>query len=296
MNPLFTSLLGAMLGAGLLLTASPLLWPAGRAVATNSAKAAPRSIHSRVLRSLHLAGLPTVTPVSFGVISAVLGLMAAGLAQALLGIVGLAIVIGSAGFLTPSLLVRWRVSARRKANRAVWPDVVDHLVSAVRSGLSLPDAVSSLAHAGPVTTRMAFAAFESDYKATAHFGRCVSQLKDRLADPVADRLLETLRMAREVGGTELTTVLRSLATYLREDAAVRSELHARQGWVVNAARLGVAAPWIVLLLLASRAEAAAAYNTSAGTVLILGGIAVSAVAYRIMLRVGKLPEEQRWFR
>ena len=103
-------------------------------------------------------------------------------------------------------------------------------------------------------------------------------------------------MAREVGGTELTTVLRSLASYLREDAAVRAELRARQGWVVNAARLGVAAPWLVLLLLASRPEAAAAYDTPAGSVVILGGLLVSIVAYRIMLRVGRLPEEERWFR
>ena len=71
-------------------------------------------------------------------------------------------------------------------------------------------------------------------------------------------------MSREVGGTELPSILRALAASLRQEAAVRSEVEARQSWVLNAARLGVAAPWIVLLLLASRAEAAAAYNSPAG--------------------------------
>src|SRR5690606_19266041 len=117
-----------------------------------------------------------------------------------------------------------------------------------------------------------------------------------LADPVADRILETLRMSREVGGTELTTVLRSLSTYLRQDSAIRSEVEARQSWVVNAARLGAAAPWVVLLLLATRPEAAAAYNMPSGAGLIVAGLVVTVLAYRVMIAIGRLPEEERWFR
>ena len=83
--------------------------------------------------------------------------------------------------------------------------------------------------------------------ATGTVGGALDDLKNRLADPVADRIVETLRMSREVGGTELPSILRALAAALRQEAAVRSEVEARQSWVVNAARLGVAAPWIVLL-------------------------------------------------
>ena len=102
-------------------------------------------------------------------------------------------------------------------------------------------------------------------------------------------------MSRDVGGGELTTILRNLGAYLREEAAIRSEIEARQSWVMNAAKLGVAAPWIVLLLLATRPEAAVAYATPAGAVLIVVGLAVSVVAYRIMLGIGRLPDERRWF-
>jgi len=91
-------------------------------------------------------------------------------------------------------------------------------------------------------------------------------------------------------------VLRSLAAWLRQDAAIRSEVEARQSWIVNAARLGVAAPWIILVLLASRPEAAFAYNTPAGSVVIVGGLVVSIVAYRVMIALGRLPDERRWFR
>jgi tight adherence protein B len=178
----------------------------------------------------------------------------------------------------------------------VWPDVVDHLVSAVRSGLSLPESIMSLAHTGPPATRAAFATFEHGYRSSGDFAGGLDNLKAHLADPVADRILETVRMSREVGGSELTLVLRNLAAYLRQDAAIRSEVEARQSWVLNSARLGVAAPWIVLVLLATRPEAAAAYNTTAGAVLVVGGLGVSVVAYQIMIGLGRIPEERRWFR
>jgi tight adherence protein B len=44
-----------------------------------------------------------------------------------------------------------------------------------------------------------------------------------------------------------------------------------------------------------RPEGARAYGSPEGVVLILAGAAVSFVAYRIMLRIGRLPEPRRWF-
>ena len=71
---------------------------------------------------------------------------------------------------------------------------------------------------------------------------------------------------------------------------------ARQSWIRNAARLGVAAPWLLLLVLASRHETLVAYDSAAGTILILVGVVVTLVAYRTMIALGRLPEERRWFR
>ena len=145
--------------------------------------------------------------------------------------------------------------------RQLWPEVVDHLGSGIRAGLSLPEAVAQIGERGPVELREAFTAFAEDYRATGRFGDCLDALKARLADPVADRIVEALRITRDVGGTDLGRLLRTLSTFLREDVRTRGELEARQSWTVNAARLAVAAPWIVLALLATRPEAAAAYDT-----------------------------------
>ncbi|NYF10248.1 tight adherence protein B [Leifsonia sp. AK011] len=235
---------------------------------------------------------------SVGVVTAVCGtlaLVAGAAAQALIGVVPLSLALAGVAGLAPLAVIGSRARARRRASRAVWPDVVDLLVSAVRSGLALPEALASLASSGPDDTRVAFVEFAARYRSTGSFSLAADELRHRLADPVADRLVETLRMAREVGGAELPGILRDLGTQLRREAAIRSEVEGRQSWVVNAARLGVAAPWVVLLLLATRPEAATAYNSPQGVALVVGGMLVSTIAYRLMLRVGRLPEERRWF-
>ncbi|CCH76781.1 conserved membrane hypothetical protein [Nostocoides japonicum T1-X7] len=196
----------------------------------------------------------------------------------------------------PVALVRMRARKRRARLRDLWPDVVDNVTSAVRAGMALPEALSQLAVRGPEELRPAFAAFGHDYRTTGRFTECLDLLKVRLGDPVGDRLVESLRIAREVGGSDLGHLLRTLSQFLREDARTRAELEARQSWTVNAAKLACAAPWIVLAMLSTRPEAVAAYSTRTGALILAFGAVLSVVAYRVMMRVGRLPVEDRVLR
>jgi len=196
----------------------------------------------------------------------------------------------------PVAVVRARARRRRTVLRDLWPEVVDNLASGVRAGLSLPEALAQVGERGPEVLRPAFAAFGRDYRVTGRFGEALDALKDRLADPVADRICEALRITREVGGSDLGRLLRSLSTFLREDARTRAELSARQSWTVNAARLAVAAPWAVLAILATRPESVRPYNSTAGATVLAVGAGTSVVAYRLMLRLARLPEEERVLR
>ncbi len=195
----------------------------------------------------------------------------------------------------PFATVRWRARKRRNALRQLWPDVVDHLRSAIRAGLALPEALIQLGHNGPEELRELFLDFGADYRAAGNFEAAVNKLKERLADPVADRIIEALRMTREVGGSDLGRMLGTLSGFLRDSARTRSELEARQSWTINAARLAVAAPWIVLVVMASRPEAMLAFNSGLGAMVLLGGLLVSVFCYSVMLRVGALPEDERVF-
>ena len=118
----------------------------------------------------------------------------------------------------------------------------------------------------------------------------LDRLKATLADPVGDRVVEGLRIAREVGGGDLGRLLRNLSGYLRDDLRTRSELESRQAWTVNGARLAVAAPWLVLLLLCFQPEVIGRYASPGGVVVLVGGAVCCLVAYRLMVRIGRLPD------
>lgn len=280
---------GLLLGAGLLLVASPWLWP-------RTAPAAPRRpLLDGMRQRLAQAGLGRVAvgvPLALSVLT---GLAAGAVVLAFAPVPALALGAAAVGAALPIAVLSARARSLRRALRAAWPDLVDHLVSGIRAGRPLAEAVGALAEVGPAETRVAFRTFERRALGSGNLASALDGLKSDLADPTADRIVETLKMAREVGGSELPTILRTLAASLRADAAVRSEVEARQSWVRGAARLGVVAPWVVLLLLASRPEAAAAYNSPPGVVLLAVGLAVTVLAYRIMIALGRLPEDRRWF-
>jgi tight adherence protein B len=200
-----------------------------------------------------------------------------------------------AGWLPVSAL-QGRRRRRSRELREVWPDAIDNLASGVRAGLSLPEAVAGLAERGPEPLRAPFARFADDYHATGRFGVALDRLKDNLADPTADRVVEALRLAREVGGTDLGRTLRTLSGFLRDEQRVRKELEARQTWVLVAARMSFATPWVVLLLLATKPEAMAAYRTPGGALVLAVGAGMAVAGYRLMLAIGRLPSEERVLR
>lgn len=279
---------GAVLAAGLLLALSPWLWPATPA-------REPEPERGALARLLESAGLAHVAPRVLLVIIGFAAAFSAAIAWLVTGVGALALVAAVAGAAAPIGWLRARRARLLRVRRGLWPDVCDLLIASVRAGMSLPDAVAGLATSAPAALRPAFTAFDADLAASGHFDSSAERLKTALADPVADRIIETLRMARQVGGTELTPVLRALATSVRADAALRAEVEARQSWIRGAAVLGVIAPWAILAMLALRPEGASAYGSPEGIALILAGAAVSFVAFRIMLRIGRLPEPRRWF-
>jgi tight adherence protein B len=234
-----------------------------------------------------------VSPPAFVTLCVGCGLAATLVVEVVSGTPPVAVLFGvMAGFL-PVTLVSARRRRRQRDFAEVWPEAVDNLASAVRAGLSLPDALAALAVRGPEPLRPSFDAFALDYQVTGRFGECLDRLKERLADPVGDRVVEGLRIAREVGGGELGRLLRNLSGYLRDEARTRSEMEARQAWTVNGARLAVAAPWLVLLMMSFQTTVIRRYASPAGTAVLPFAAATCLVAYRLMMRIGRLPTERR---
>ncbi|TCM45273.1 type II secretion system F family protein [Kribbella sp. VKM Ac-2568] len=283
-------LLGLFFGIGLLL----IIWTF---VAPADAK--PRTEGRLTGRSRELlasAGVEGVTPSAFIGACFITGFVAFVLMFVVSATLPIGLIFGIMAGGVPVALLKSRARRRLAEFRELWPDVVDNIASAVRAGLSLSEALAQVGERGPLPLREPFRRFGADYASTGRFADSLDRLKARLADPVGDRVIEALRIAREVGGGDLGRLLRSLSSFLRDDARTRSELESRQSWSVNGARVAVAAPWLVLAMLSFQGDVIQRYNSPVGALIIGIGAVVCVVAYRVMLRIGRLPEPERVLR
>ncbi|HZO65341.1 MAG TPA: type II secretion system F family protein [Kribbellaceae bacterium] len=283
-------LLGLFFGIGVLLVAWSVVSPPAHKQRTEG----------RLQRSgrdlLASAGVEGVTPAAFIGACVLLGAIAVVLMYGVSGAWPVGAVFGVMAGAAPVALLKGRARRRHAEFRELWPDVVDNIASAVRAGLSLSEALAQVGERGPEALREPFRRFGADYASTGRFADSLDRLKARLADPVGDRVVEALRIAREVGGGDLGRLLRSLSAFLREDARTRSELESRQSWMVNGARVAVAAPWLVLAMLSFQRDVIARYNSPTGALILVAGAVVCVLAYRLMLRIGRLPEPERVLR
>lgn len=274
--------LGLLLGIGLL-----LVWTAFTVPPSG------RSRRPRLRQRLDAAGLETTsgaTVVAASGAAALVVFVALFLVSRALPVAGAFAVMAA---YAPYAWITARLRRRQDERAEVWPDAVDNVASAVRAGLSLPEALSGLAERGPEPLRGPFGQFTRDFQASGRFGASLDSLKDHLADPVGDRVVEGLRVARDVGGGDLGRLLRTMSGQLREEARTRAELVARQSWAVNGARMAVSAPWLVLLLMAFQPEVVGRYSSPGGVVVLTAGAVSCLFAYRLMLRIGRLPAPRR---
>ncbi len=282
------ALTGTVWGVGCALIAWALLEPAWRPTVRSR-----RRRRDRMAELLRAAGVAGVAPWQLMGFCFLLFLMASVAMLAVTGVAGIGVLFGLMAGLTPIVVLRGRAARRRSSHAAMWPDAVDNLTSAVRAGLSLPDALMQLGERGPEGLRDPFVHFGHDYQSSGRFHQSLDLLKDRLADPTGDRVVEALRIARDVGGGDLGRVLRSLSSFLRDDQRTRGEIESRQSWTVTGARLAVAAPWIVLLLMSFQGDVIRRFATPTGLMILGGGALTCVIAYRLMMWIGRLPAERR---
>ncbi len=245
-----------------------------------------RPRRQRVERNLGLGLASAASSVAAGVVAAAAVLALTGIPMAaLLAAVGAGAV--------PSLVRRRAREQQRQHRVAAWPDAVDDLLTAVRAGVPLSEAICEAAVTGPEPLRGGFAAHARAWRRGAAFDDSLVAMQRHFADPATDRVVVSLALAAESGGRNVGRVLATQSEFLRSDLRMRGEIDARQSWTINGARVAVAAPWFAVAALSIRGESASAYATTAGACVLLATAVVGAAAYWTMTRIARLPQPQR---
>jgi tight adherence protein B len=198
-------------------------------------------------------------------------------------------------FVITTIAARRTNNKRFEAMSAAWPEVIDHLVTGIQSGLSITESLIGLGTRGPEVLRPLFSEFASSMKSRGNFNLSLAKLKSDCAQTGSDQIFEAISISKTLGGAELLTILRTVGTFLRQDLALRREIEVKHGWIKNSAHLSAAAPWLLLLLLSTQPATARAFSTSSGVLILSFGVAMTAIAYIWMNRLGRLPELPRVF-
>jgi tight adherence protein B len=204
--------------------------------------------------------------------------------------------ISSLSTAIPFMINKHRAQARIRSKDLAWPEAIDSLVSALQSGLSIADSLIGLAERGPLALRESFVRIRYGLLQGDAFEQVLMKEKVLLNSAISDQVFETLVLAKDFGGRDSNNALRLLAEFIREDLDVVEEIRTKFGWIRNSAALATAAPWILLILLSSQSSTVMAFSTSAGIQVLSLGVALTAIAYIWMERVGTLPQMARALR
>ncbi len=178
---------------------------------------------------------------------------------------------------------------------ASWPEVIDHLVSAIQSGMSLTEALTELSNRGPMVMRPAFTQFKKQVFEDGNFDQGIQTLAEHFKSHASDQIFQALLTSKSLGGSELLSILRTLGNFLREDLALRNEIAVKQSWIKNSAHLSSAAPWLLLLLLAMQPSTVDAFSTVTGAGILFIGLFMTVLAYIWMTFLSRLPSVPRVF-
>lgn len=242
------------------------------------------------------AGLADVRPAEFAFVLVAVALLGA-LGGAVL-FAGIAPAVASGAFAAGGVLGSHR--SRRRRRRAVAQDHWPHLLEEMRvliasSGRSIPQAVFEVGPRAPEELRPAFDAAHREWLLGADLPRALAVLKERLADPTADVVCETLLVAHEVGGSEVDRRLSALADDRAADAHARQDARSRQAGARFARQFVLLVPVGMALAGMSVGNGRAAYGTPTGQLLAVVAIGLVVACWLWAGRILRLPEERRVF-
>ncbi len=177
--------------------------------------------------------------------------------------------------------------------QAAWPDGLRDLAASIAAGHSLTQAVSELARHGPAPLREAFARFP-DLARVLGTGPALEIVKEELADPTSDRVIEVLVLAQERGGGIVRQILDDLVQATTGDLKLLDALETEGLEMRINARAVVILPWLVLVALTARpGPFRAFYRTSGGAVTLVVAAGLTMIGVLVLGRLAREPVDQR---
>lgn len=231
----------------------------------------------------YYAGLAAIGAITFAVVSAVTATPIVALAPT------------AAALVLPHAFFSRRRSKNLAKTAQAWPDAIREIIASIESNASLHGALVQLAFKGPEPLRIAFERFPTA-ASTLGVMPALEVVRERLADPTSDRVIEVLILAHERGGGIVTDILRDLATATSEDLQLLEEIESSSLEQKINARAVFVIPWLVLIMLVMSDDAYRDfYQSGGGLIVVIIGAFLSILGMALIARLSRDQPELRVF-
>ena len=226
----------------------------------------------------------------------------------LAGVAGAVVSFGLLGTIVPAAAIgvlcsgiparheQSRIERNRSERADQWPDFIAFVRASVAAGATLPDAFID----GSDRIGGEFASYgdvvRHEVLYGSGFGAALTLVRREVNDPIADRVLSTLTIAHRTGGHKVGKVLAALGVSVADEIRLRKAHDAaltEQRWTATVALI---APWGLLALsIATNPQAAVAFNTAEGIIVVVGGLAATGMGWVLARRASRLSASPRLF-
>ena len=259
---------------------------------------APSVLRSRSSDWLTQAGVGDVGTLEFILVETVVFVGVGFLVWLVFGAPVPAIVSAVFAATAPVATYRERRRRLRDAARDAWPYLIEEIrLQTGALGRSIPVALLEAGRKAPTEPmRKAFDEANRTWLLTTSFQRATDVLKQMLADPTADVVVETLLVAHEIGGSDLEGRLASLVEDRRTDLRNRHEARSRQAGVRFARWFVLGVPAGMAMVGLAIGEGRAAYSSAGGQIAVVIGIVLTGACWLWANMIMALPEPLRVFK
>lgn len=252
-----------------------------------------RRVETRQFQSwLYQAGV-SVSPAQFVAVSAGGALLTFLVVWALAGAAPVALVPAAAVATIPRSWFARQRSRRQRERLAAWPDTIRDLLAHLESSMPLHAGLIELGRSGPEPLRPTWRRYGVLASALDHRA-ALEAVRNELADPVSDRVIEVVLVAHEQGSAVVLDLLRDLADSTTDDIRLLETVETAQLETRIEARAVAVLPFVVLVMLTSRSpDYRAFYSSALGVVVIVVGAVMTLLGSIAVQRLGRVREETR---
>lgn len=216
------------------------------------------------------------------------------LALGLLAVPAASLAIAAIAAAVPVVIDAGRRRRQRESLAEAWPDFLALLKGRVAAGATLPDAFIAAARRSPEPLASSARGVEESVMFGDGFTPALDRLRRDLDDATSDRVLATISFAHRSGGHHVGTVISSLGVSVSDELRLRRAHAAALTEQRMTATVALVAPWALLsLTIATNPQAADAYRTATGSMVIAIGFASTGLGFVAARRSARLSSAPR---